>query len=633
MKEVNEVKEKIKITNEINDATKGVKVRFPILLKLILIISIIVFVSAGLVTLIPSWRFSDDSRIRAEKNILDINELHSAQIQGVIDSTVSGVYLLFDSLRTMKGNPTLETVTINNFWLRNAHIASIILPGEKELYNSTFFKINELETGIVKPMVQSYSEQLEKSNDGVPFVFNATPVFNLPTVGLMVPYRDFGTKNSIILIISTEALLSKLNASNIYTTFVVNNEGAIVLDDDFEMLKLGINRKDHPVVKDMLKGEATNKQIVFKGESGESYFGSYWRIAANGLGIITLLPTREIDDIVKQLFIQNFYLTAIVLLLSLLAVYFFSKTLTRPIRRLNSASLKIQNGDYNPDIVPTTKDEIGALTENFINMSKGLAERERIKTTFGKFVNKSVAEKALKGELQLGGIREHATVFFSDIRSFTAISEALSPEQVVEFLNQYLSRMVSCINETGGVVDKYIGDAIMALWGVPVSSGTVESDAFNAIIGALAMRHALIDFNKDRGTPDKPVIKIGCGINTGYSIAGQIGSQERMEYTVIGDAVNLASRIEALCKPFGCDIIISQNTYKLLQDKIIAEPLAPIKVKGKSDTLQIYALINTVDNSGPKTLDDVRKLVGIEVPGAKPDIDSVEVKYEILNKK
>jgi adenylate cyclase len=191
--------------------------------------------------------------------------------------------------------------------------------------------------------------------------------------------------------------------------------------------------------------------------------------------------------------------------------------------------------------------------------------------------------------------------------------------------------MVQCVNETHGVVDKFIGDAIMAVWGAPISHG---NDTENALNGALMMRKALMEFNKGRGGDKKPIIKIGCGINTGPVLAGQIGSSERMEYTVIGDAVNLASRIEALNKPFGTDILISTDTYNEIKDIFRVEPMQKIKVKGKSEPQQIYAVLGRLDDpSAPKTLEDLRKMLGIEMKG-KPTEEAGEegeVKYEILN--
>ncbi|HPX90257.1 MAG TPA: adenylate/guanylate cyclase domain-containing protein, partial [Spirochaetota bacterium] len=317
--------------------------------------------------------------------------------------------------------------------------------------------------------------------------------------------------------------------------------------------------------------------------------------------------------------------------LAILIVYFFSKSLTTPKIKLLGATKEIEKGNFHVDIKPATADEIGILTESFIQMGRGLEERERMKDAFGKFVNKEIAEQVLRGEIKLGGERKKATIFFSDIRSFTAISEKLEPEEVVEFLNDYMTRMVQCVNETHGVVDKFIGDAIMAVWGAPVSHG---NDTENALNGALMMRKALMEFNKGRGGDKKPIIKIGCGINTGPVLAGQIGSSERMEYTVIGDAVNLASRIEALNKPFGTDILISTDTYNEIKDIFRVEPMQKIKVKGKSEPQQIYAVLGRLDDpSAPKTLEDLRKMLGIEMKG-KPTEEAGEegeVKYEILN--
>lgn len=323
----------------------------------------------------------------------------------------------------------------------------------------------------------------------------------------------------------------------------------------------------------------------------------------------------------------------IVLTSAVLIVFFFGKTITTPIIRLVEATKKIKEGQYRVNITPSTKDEIGELTSSFIEMGMGLEEKEKIKSAFGKFVNKEIAEQVLKGEIKLGGERKIATVFFSDIRSFTSISEKLEPEEVVEFLNLYMTRMVDCVNKTGGVVDKYIGDAIMAVWGAPVSKG---NDTENAINGALMMRKELMEFNKGRGGDKKPVIRIGCGINTGTVLAGQIGSEERMEYTVIGDTVNLASRIESLNKPFVTDILVSEDTYNLIKDIFKTEAMQKIKVKGKSEPQRIYAVLGRLDDpASPKTVEELRKIAGIQAQESnkrKEDIEEEEVKHEILAK-
>jgi adenylate cyclase len=186
----------------------------------------------------------------------------------------------------------------------------------------------------------------------------------------------------------------------------------------------------------------------------------------------------------------------------------------------------------------------------------------------------------MRGEIKPGGLPKHATIFFSDIRGFTEKSENFThvfggeaPGRIVRWLNAYFTRMVECVVETGGVVDKFIGDAVMAHWGTAYTAGSPEKDAFNCVKAALRMRRALLEMNKDRKADDaaNPPIRIGCGINTGMVIAGQIGSDERMEYTVIGDPVNLASRTEALNKPLGTDILITEDTYTLIGKYFITE--------------------------------------------------------------
>jgi adenylate cyclase len=265
-------------------------------------------------------------------------------------------------------------------------------------------------------------------------------------------------------------------------------------------------------------------------------------------------------------------------------------------------------------------------------MAKGLSERERMKDAFGRFVNKEIAEMVLQGELKLGGERKDAAIFFSDLRGFTAMSEGMEPEEVVEYLNKYFTKMVGCVNDTHGIVDKFIGDAIMAHWGALQTHGNNTENAINA---ALMMRRGLIEFNADADDVKKPFAKFGCGINTGPVIAGQIGSEERLEFTVIGDAVNLASRIESLNKPFGTDILISHDSYEIVRDIYRVEKMPAIKVKGKSEAQTIYCVLGRFDDPNCiQSLDELRRQARIDYHGTDKKGEFLdeekEVKYEII---
>jgi adenylate cyclase len=190
------------------------------------------------------------------------------------------------------------------------------------------------------------------------------------------------------------------------------------------------------------------------------------------------------------------------------------------------------------------------------------------------------------------------------------------------------------VEKTSGAVDKFIGDAVMAHWGTAYTAGSPKKDAFNCVVAALMMRKAVYNMNKNRvqDDPGNPPIHIGCGINTGIVTAGQIGSDLRMEYTVIGDPVNLASRIESLNKPLGTDILISENTWNLVRGQFVTEEMPSVTVKGKKRPVRIFAVINFSGiDKGPKNLADVRNYLGIKPPDiSKVDINAHEEKFTII---
>ncbi|HDP80277.1 MAG TPA: adenylate/guanylate cyclase domain-containing protein, partial [Spirochaetes bacterium] len=502
--------------------------------------------------------------------------------------------------------------------------------------NRAFMKENKLDDGVINLANRAGAKAFSASFNGESVVLNLSDSFKLPVVGISIPFQRAGGAVQTIMIgyMKLDRFLEAFSASGITETYMVNGEGDVIAHPDSKIVLSRGNYLNLPIVQLMMKSKLDNGQTRYKDQEGIWNLASFKKIGFSGVGIIATVQEAKAFAEVYRIQRRNILIMIIVLNMAILIVYFFGKTLTTPIITLLGATKQIEQGNFRVEIKPTTRDEIGDLTSSFIAMGRGLEEREKLKETFGKFVNKEIAEQVLKGEIKLGGERKTTAVFFSDIRSFTAISEKLEPEEVVEFLNQYMTRMVRCVNDTFGVVDKYIGDAIMAVWGAPLSHG---NDTENAVNAALMMRKQLMEFNRGRGGDKKPIIKIGCGINTGPVLAGQIGSDERMEYTVIGDAVNLASRIESLNKPFGTDILISTDSYNLVKDIFRVAPMQPIKVKGKSEPQQIYAVLGRLDDpSAPKSMEEVRSMLGIEVQEfkrRKEDLEEGEVKYEIIDDK
>ncbi|POR00482.1 family 3 adenylate cyclase [Alkalispirochaeta sphaeroplastigenens] len=612
------------------------RVSLPLVVKLIGIISLIVVISMGLVTGLATWFYAEDSRIRGEEQNLLLSQILAVQVENELHSLYSGALSLLDTLREFGGNPAAEDLAGGNYFARNPVVAYLGVPGEQSLHNRSFLSAWELEEETIGIILERNRTVMDRAREGETVLVNVSGATGIPTALLAVPYTDMGSDNAMVLIFSTEHLQAILQTNAASEPYLVGYRGEVLAHPDQDLVLLEVSYGTDPLVEQMFITPLETMQIQYETPSGDLFFGAFRKIPFGQAAVLSRISRDVVLVAALAVVRQNLYLTGIVLVLSVLAVWFFSKTVSRPVMALVRGARQIQEGHFELALRPTTRDELGLLTERFVEMGRGLAERERIKDTFGKFVNKDIAEQALQGRLELGGQRKTATIFFSDIRSFTAISETMDPESVVEFLNEYMTLMVSCVEKTHGVVDKFIGDAIMAVWGAPVSQGSAQADALLSIKSMLMMRNALLTFNRDRGGPGKPIIRIGCGVNTGICLAGQIGSAERMEYTVIGDAVNLASRIEALNKPLGTDILISEFTWELVRDHILAEEMPPIRVKGKTAPLKIYAVINLKGLKGPQTLEEVRQLLGMAAPGALhtsgttgPDGEN-EVKYEIL---
>jgi len=220
-------------------------------------------------------------------------------------------------------------------------------------------------------------------------------------------------------------------------------------------------------------------------------------------------------------------------------------------------------------------------------------EKRRIRKTFGQYVAPQVMEEILSNPdaVALGGVRKNLTILFSDIRGFTSISEKLPAEKTVALLNEYLTTMTEVIFHYGGTVDKFIGDAIMAFWGAPIA---VDGHEKKAILCALEMFRELKKLQDKWRSEGKEIINIGVGINTGEVVVGNMGSQMRMDYTVIGDAVNLAARIEALNKQYSTHILIGENTYEKVKDSVETRSLGKVKVSGKEELVEVHEVL------GPK---------------------------------
>ena len=283
----------------------------------------------------------------------------------------------------------------------------------------------------------------------------------------------------------------------------------------------------------------------------------------------------------------------VVVALSLFAFQMVSalRTVSFGVGHLVERMQEVKDGDLTTRAEVRGLDTLGEMASNFNAMVQGLVQREQLKETFGRYVTQQVADEILAGRVALGGELRTATVLFSDIRDFTKMSEQLSPVDVVAFLNEYLGAMVDCVLEHDGVLDKFIGDAVMAVFGAPISQGA-KKDAENAVACALAMGRRLDEINERRRLRGQPAIRIGIGLHTGELVAGNIGSPRRMEYTVIGDTVNTCSRLEHLTKDHGRRTLLSSTTAALVADRFRVVDVAVVPIRGRAEPLSIHGLVD-----------------------------------------
>ena len=274
-----------------------------------------------------------------------------------------------------------------------------------------------------------------------------------------------------------------------------------------------------------------------------------------------------------------------------LVYHWIAGDLTSPLYALRRAMQRVQQGETGTPEPVTSDNEIGQLTLGFNKMMKGLGERDRIKGLFGQYLTQEVSEAILDGRVKLGGDRYEVTVLFTDIRDFTALSEQLEPEEVFGFLNEYLDAMIEVLVARGGFIDKFLGDGILTVFGLPVATDDHAVAAFEA---ARSMKETLKDLNLHRVAEGKVPIAIGSGLHSGPVIAGNVGSSRKLQFTVIGDTVNLASRLEGLNKRYGSALTLSDSTWHRLPERLRASlPFVKednVEIRGKKDPVTLYRL-------------------------------------------
>ena len=399
------------------------------------------------------------------------------------------------------------------------------------------------------------------------------------------------------------------------SVLIFNSNGKILNQPDFEPQEYQIERVRQVYdsgITEQYFDEKNNTRTLYVKADVEDQLGS----ASQGDRVIELVfDTTEVNSQLQSLTENQIVITVIFLIVGSIFSIFFARTISRPILLLNNAVKNIAAGDLKSDVPKLSSSKEVEALQNGIQLMKDniknrITEIQTLNSSYERFVPKqflTLLEKESIIEVKLGdSTRLNMAVLFSDMRNFTSISEKMSPEQNFGFLNQYLSKVTPSINENSGFIDKYIGDAIMALF----SNGPDD-----AVKAAIEMIKQLKSWGEDQSNAYAVGLDMGIGIHVGNLILGTIGENDRMETTVISDTVNVSARLESLCKNYGTNIIISKAVYDALDAKLkqFCRLIDKTIVKGKTEEIEVYEVFaaDTSENikSKKKTVNGLNNLV------------------------
>ncbi|HET8710514.1 MAG TPA: adenylate/guanylate cyclase domain-containing protein, partial [Spongiibacteraceae bacterium] len=320
-------------------------------------------------------------------------------------------------------------------------------------------------------------------------------------------------------------------------------------------------------------------------------------------GKVALVLSRQALDNAQREIVRIcvYVATALSIVICGVAIY-LGRQLSRPIHTLVDAARLIERGEFT-QIPSRRNDEFGFIINALNSMGQDLVRKAQVEDMLRRVLDRDVANKLLAEiePVKVGGDRVEATVLFADIVGFTALSETMSPESVSEFLNDYFHYIDACARFCFGTIDKFIGDGVMVVFG---ASRPDAEHRYHAVACAVLMQRLIAEINLQRHAQLLPIARFRIGINSGDMLAGLIGSEKRMEYTVVGDAVNLASRLCAEALPG--EVVIEENIYHQLAKKYAVDVTSPrqIKVRGKQDAITIYT-VNAIEYSHPIVLEQM----------------------------
>lgn len=578
--------------------------KFSLQLKMMGVISFLFALSVGVIIFFASFYFKRSIELQLRDNNIRIAEIIGSKVKSDILGVVEKGRQIAITLTT-QGLPEAERrLLIKTFFQNDKEFIYLgifekkenTLIMKREVFNEEELKKSSVTEEDFHNVVNRNRDALAEAFNGQAVLLNSSPGFQEPSFAIAIPTSENGElDNALVMIVKLNKIIGAFSKKGIETTFMVNGNGTALAHPKEDLILAATDLASMPIVKSMLTSAPNTGQMSYIDEElGGSYLGSFQKIGFADAGVITIVSEEKAFADVYRSQKTNLYIAGIGLCAALIFVFFFSKTITKPVLQLLSATLEIAKGNFKIGIKPTTQDEVGLLTKYFIDMGQGLEEREKVKNILGSMIDPVVVQEAMVDLAALKrGSETHITAFFSDVASFSTISEQLKSADLAALLNEYLSAMTLLLKKHEGVLDKYIGDAIVGIFNAPVPVVDHELKAARASVDMVMKLAELRDYwtKNNLYSKEAQVMDARIGLNSGPAKVGFMGTDALASYTMMGDTVNLAARLEAAGKDYGVNILITDPIQAAIQEEMLTRYMDLVRVKGKNEPVKIHELI------------------------------------------
>lgn len=584
------------------DSTVGTK--FSLQLKMMGVISLLFILSVSSIIIFASFHFKRSIELQLRDNNIRMAEIIGSKVRSDILGVVEKGRQIAITLTTQGLPEDDRKLLLKTFFKNDKEFIYLgiferrgnTLVIKREVFNEEELKKSSVTEDDFHAVVERNRDALVEAFNGQTVLLNSSPGFVEPSFAIAIPTAENGElDNALVIIVKLEKIIGAFSKKGIETTFMVNGSGTVLAHPKEDLVLAATDLTGMPIVKSMLTNPQSKFQMSYlDDELGGNYLGSFQKIGFADAGVITIVSEEKAFADVYKSQKTNLYIAGIGLCSALIFVFFFSKTITKPVLQLLSATLEIAKGNFKIGIKPTTQDEVGLLTKYFIDTGQGLEEREKVKNILGSMIDPVVVQEAMVDLAALKrGSETHITAFFSDVASFSTISEQLKSADLASLLNEYLSAMTIILKKHEGVLDKYIGDAIVGIFNAPVPVLDHELKAARASVDMVLKLKELREYwtKNNLYSKEAQVMDARIGLNSGPAKVGFMGTDALASYTMMGDTVNLAARLEAAGKDYGVNILITDPIRDKIKDEMLTRFVDLVRVKGKNEPVRIHELI------------------------------------------